>query len=118
MTQQANKLARTGLQWSLGLVLIYQCSRLAFTAGAAHAFEKTHLPQWFRLAIALVELLGAILFLIPPTVLLGGRVLLATFGVAAVVHLLHGQPDIGFLIIYAMAVLTIITERGREPSMK
>ena len=112
MTQTANKLARTGLQWSLGLVLIYECSRLAFSHGAAHAFEKTHLPHWFLLAIALVELLGAILFLLPPTVLLGGRVLLATFGVAAVVNLLHGQPDIGYLIIYAMAVLTITTDRA------
>ena len=68
MTQDANKLARTGLQWSIGLVLIYECSRLLFSAGAAHSFEKTHLPQWLRLAIGSVELLGAILFLIPPTV--------------------------------------------------
>jgi uncharacterized membrane protein YhdT len=109
MTQNANKLARTGLQYSLGLVLIYQCSGLAFTRAAAHAFLQTHLPQWFRVAIALVELLGAILFLIPPTVVAGGRLLLATFGMAAVVHLLHGQPDIGYLIIYSMAVLTVIT---------
>lgn len=109
MTQQANKLARTGLQWSLGLVLIYECSRLIFLSGARHASQQTHLPHALILAIAAVELLGAILFLIPPTVLMGGRVLLATFGVAAVVHLLHGQPDVGYLIIYAMAVLTIIT---------
>ena len=110
MTQNTNTLARYGLQYSLGLVLIYQCSRLAFASGAAHAFQPTHLPQWFRVAIALVELLGAILFLIPPTVVAGGRVLLATFGVAAVVHLLHGQPDIEFLIIYSMAVLVVITQ--------
>ena len=109
MTQNANKLARTGLQYSLGLVLIYECSRLAFASGAAHAFQQTHLPQWFRVAIALVELLGAILFLVPPTIVAGGRLLLATFGIAAVVHLLHGQSDIGYLIIYSMAVLTVIT---------
>ena len=111
MTQDANKLARTGLQWSLGLVLIYECSRLLFYSGAAHSFEKTHLPQWFRVAIGAVELLGAILFLIPPTVLAGGRLLLATFGVAAIVHILHGQPDAGYLVIYAMAVLTVMTGR-------
>lgn len=112
MTQNANKPARTGLQWSLGLVLIYECSRLIFSSGAAHAVGQAHLPHTLIVAIAAVELLGAILFLLPPTVLVGGYVLLATFGVAAVVHLLHGQPDIGFLIIYATAVLTIITERG------
>ena len=112
MSQEANKLARAGLQYSLGLVLIYECWRLAFSHGAAQAFARTHLPQWFRLAIALVELLGAILFILPPTVLAGGRILLATFLVAAVVHLLHGQPDVGYLVIYAMAVLTITTGRG------
>jgi len=110
MNQDAHKLARTGLQYSLGLVLIYQCSRLAFAPGAAHAFQSTHLPPWVRMAIALVELLGAILFLVPPTVRAGGRLLLATFGIAAVIHLLHGQADVGFLIIYSMAVLTVITK--------
>jgi hypothetical protein len=88
--------------------LIYECSRLVFSAGARHSFEATHLPQWFRLAIGSVELLGAILFLIPPAVLFGGRLLLATFGVAAIVHILHGQPDVGYLVIYAMAVLTVM----------
>ena len=112
MSQDANKLARIGLQWSLGLVLIYECSRLLFSAGAAHSFERTHLPHWFRLAIASVELLGAILFLIPPAVEAGGRLLLATFGVAAIVHILHGQADMGYLIIYAMAVLTVMTGRA------
>lgn len=107
MTQTA-KLARTGLQWSLGLVLIYECSCLLFWSTASHG----HIPHALVLAIAAVELLGAVLFLISPTVAAGGRLLLATFLVAAIVHLVHGQPDIGFLIIYAMAVLTVITERG------
>ena len=109
MTQNASKLARAGLQWSLGLVLIYECSRLLFASGAAHAPEKAHLPHMLVLAIAAAELLGAILFLIPPTVRAGGRLLLGVFLFAAVVHILHGQPDVGYLIIYGMAVLTIIT---------
>ena len=111
MSQDAHKLARTGLQWSLGLVLIYECSRLVFSAGARHSFETTHLPQWLRLAIGSAELLGAVLFLIPPALLVGGRLLLATFGVAAIIHILHGQPDVGYLVIYAMAVLTVMTGR-------
>ena len=116
MPQNANKLARTGLQYSLGLVLIYECSRLAFPP-AAHAFEKAHLPQWFRIAIALVELLGAILFLLPATIVAGGRLLLVTFFIAAAVHILHGQPDVGYLVVYAMAVLTVITGRNSERSL-
>jgi uncharacterized membrane protein YphA (DoxX/SURF4 family) len=109
MTQNAGKIARTGLQWSLGLVLIYECSRLLFASGSAHALERAHLPHVLVLAIAAVELLGAILFLVPPTMRAGGRFLLGVFLVAAVVHILHGQPDVGYLIIYGMAVLTIIT---------
>ena len=107
----AAKLARSGLQYSLGLVLIYECSRLLFSPGTARALAQAHLPHVVVLAIAAVELLGALLFIIPPTVVAGGRVLLATFVVAAVVHILHGQPDVGYLLIYAMAVLTVMTER-------
>lgn len=117
MKVAANNLARTGLQWSLGLVLIYECSRLVFSTATAHALAKAYLPRPLIQAIAVIELLAAILFLLPPTVLAGGRLLLATFGVAAVVHLLHKQPDIGYLLIYAMAVLTVITERQHGRSM-
>ena len=99
MSQDAGRLAPTGLQYSHGLVLIYESSRLILASETAHALERTHLPHWFRVAIALVELAGAVLFLIPPTVLAGGRILLATFVVAAAVHLLHGQPDVGYLFI-------------------
>ncbi|HEX8815992.1 MAG TPA: DoxX family protein [Terriglobales bacterium] len=111
MKTSAHDLAKTGLQWSLGLVLIYECARLLFAHSAAESFAKTHLPQWLRVGIAAVELLGAVLFLLPPTMLAGGRILLGTFLVAAAVHLLHGQVDIGFLIIYGMAVLTVMTGR-------
>jgi uncharacterized membrane protein YphA (DoxX/SURF4 family) len=109
MTQNSNKLARAGLQWSLGLVLIYECSRLLFYSGAARSLEKAHFPHALVLAIAAAELLGAVLFLIPPTVRAGGRLLLGVFLAAAVIHILHGQSDVGYLIIYGMAVLTIIT---------
>ena len=100
-----NKLARIGLQWSLGLVLIYESYRLLFYTGSGHG----HIPHLLLQVIAAVELLGAILFLIPPTVVAGGRTLLATFLAAAVVHILHGQPNVGFLAIYGFAVLTVIT---------
>jgi hypothetical protein len=75
---------------------------LLFMAGA-----HTHLPHLLIMAIAAAELLGAILFLIPPTLKAGARLLLVVFGVAAVVHILHGQFDVGFLVIYAFAVLTV-----------
>lgn len=99
-----NKIARIGLQWSLGLVLVYECARLLFSNAS-----RGHIPHALIVAIAAVELLGAILFLIPPTLKVGGRVLIATFIVAAVVHIIHGQLDVGFLVIYGFAVLTVMT---------
>jgi uncharacterized membrane protein YhdT len=113
MSWNLHKCARTGLQWALGLFLIYQCSLLLFAHNAAQNFTKSHLPQWFRIGIAAVELLGAVLFLLPPTMLVGGRILLATFLVAAAVHLLHGQHDVFYLVIYGMAVLTVMTAPDR-----
>jgi uncharacterized membrane protein YphA (DoxX/SURF4 family) len=110
MTWNIRNCARTGLQWSLGIVLIYESSRLLFYSGA-RAAQSAHLPHVLLLAIAAVELLGAILFLVPPLMQLGGKLLIGTFLVAAVVHILHGQPDVGYLVIYGMAVLTVITNR-------
>jgi hypothetical protein len=98
-----NKLARIGLQWSLGLVLIYECARLLFSSDS-----HGPIPHALVFGIGAVELLGSILFLIPPTVKTGGRLLIATFVVAAIVHVLHGQADVGFLAIYGFAVLTVI----------
>lgn len=99
-----NKFARIGLQWSLGLFLIYQCARLLLSD-----VSRGLIPHALIVAIAAVELLGAILFLVPLTVKAGGRLLIATFAVAVIVHALHGQFDVGFLAIYGFAVLTVIT---------
>lgn len=106
-TQNPGKLARTGLQYSLGSVLTYECYRLLILPVSAHL----PFPHVVLKAIAAIELLGAILFLIPPAVRIGGLLLLASFVIAAVVHIMHGQPDIGFLLIYATAVLTVISHR-------
>jgi len=109
MKDDAHKLAQTGLQWSLGLVLIYECSRFLFSAETTGVVRKMHVHPLLLSIIAAVELLGAVLFLIPQAIAVGSRLLLATFGVAAIIHILHGQPDIGYLIIYALAVLTVVT---------
>lgn len=113
MKQSAHKLALFGLQYALGLVLLYESSRLVFSATAARELGKAHLPHMVVALIAGLELLGAVLFLIPPAVLVGARMLLISFLLAAIVHILHGQPNIGFLVVSAMAVLTVMTGRGK-----
>ena len=57
------------------------------------------------------EIIAAILFLIPPTRTIGGRALLAIFVAAALIHILHGQPDVGNLLIYGAAVYAVLAAR-------
>jgi Ca2+/Na+ antiporter len=69
-----------------------------------------------RLALAWAEIAAAILFLVPFTTLLGGCLLLVIFFLAALLHILHGEFDIGVLLVYAMAVLVSMTYRSGAKS--
>ena len=109
MSQMKTRFADAGLHWSLGMILGYESARLAFTS--SHYALHAHLPRVLLLVIALAELAGAILFLVPSTIKLGGYTLLATFMAAALVHILHGQPDVGNLVIYGFAVLAVLAHR-------
>ena len=62
--------------------------------------------------LGVFEFAGAILFLIPRTLRLGGITLLITFGIAAVFHLLHREYSIGQLAVYAAAVWAVIASRA------
>lgn len=109
MNQIKSRFADIGLHWSLGLILGYESARLAFTS--SHYALYAHLPRVLLLLIAVAELAGAILFLVPSTIKLGGYTLLATLLVAALAHILHGQPDVGNLVIYWFAVLVVLAHR-------
>ena len=115
MTAQLRKLAVPLLQWSVGLVVMLESLKLAFAPEAGRHFARTGLPAWLRPALAWPEIVAALLFLIPLTVVAGGYFLLAVFAVAAVLHLLHGQYDIGVLVVYATAVLAVLAYRGATP---
>jgi Ca2+/Na+ antiporter len=65
-----------------------------------------------RPALAWAEIAAAILFLVPLTTLLGGYLLLAIFFLAALLHILRGEFDIGVLLVYAMAVLLSMAYRS------
>jgi hypothetical protein len=66
------------------------------------------MPQWIRPALGGSEIVAALLFLVPATSVAGGYLLLAVFFFAAAIHALHGQYDIGGLIIYAVAVMACV----------
>jgi hypothetical protein len=115
MNSQARPRAVLGLQWVVGLVLIIQSLRFALEESAARHFAQTGMPLWMRPALAWTEIAAAILFLVPLTMALGGYLLLVIFFIAGLLHILHGEFDIGVLLVYAMAVLVSMAyRRGGE----
>jgi hypothetical protein len=97
--------AISGLRWTLGLVVTWESCRFTVSAAAADTLHHMGLPAWTAGALGSVEALAAILFLIPGLGQIGGWSLLVVFAVAAILHLLHGQFDIGPLFVYGAAVL-------------
>lgn len=110
MNPQQTKIALTGLQWTLGLVILIEAT-LFLMPSAAHDFARTHLPDAIRQLLGWGELVGAILFLIPRTVIRGGWILIAIFLLAILVHLLHGMFNVGDLAIYIAAAWAVIAAR-------
>ena len=110
-----NRIAVTVLQWVVGLQCLYGAAMLAFGASEIHSFQRhIGLPDWVRLSIAGVEIAAALIFLFPRTVLAGGTALLLTFAVAAAIHILHGQPNVSFLVLLAAAVWVVVTSRQQR----
>jgi len=103
MTQDRLPTALRILQWVLGLVILGESARFAFSPGAAQAFATTGLPNFIRLALAWAEIAGAILFLVPRATVAGGWFLIVVLAAAIVLHLLHGWFDVGALVVYAAA---------------
>lgn len=109
MNQNLRKTAVPLLRWTLGLVVLFESARFVFSASAAHVLAKAGLPEWIRPALGGGEILATVLFLTPYTSVAGGYALLVIFGLAAAIHILHGQYDIGGLLVYAAAALVCLT---------
>jgi hypothetical protein len=92
------------LRWSLGLVVLLESFQFVFSATAAHFLAKAGLPSWIQPALGGAEIVAAVLFLVPFTALVGSYLLLVIFALAALVHILHGQYEVGGLLVYAAAV--------------
>lgn len=104
------------LHWALGLILLLESCLFAFSPAQGHALARTGFPPWLPVALGSAEALAALLFLVPRTMRLGGWLLLGTFLLAAVVHVLHGSPNVGSLAIYAIAVLLVMDAYARRVS--
>ena len=99
------------LYWSVGLVVLIESCLFVFSASRAHEFARSGMPRLIRPILGGAEIIAALLFLIPPTRSIGGYASLVIFTLAALIHILHGQPDVGGLVVYAAAVYTVLAAR-------
>jgi len=112
MNPPLKRLSIAGLRWTLGLVVLCESVRFVFSPSTIHHLAKAGFPQWIRQALGGSEIIAVLLFLVPPVSLVGGYLLLFVFAIAVILHLLHGEFDVGGLIVYAMAVIVCITRRN------
>jgi DoxX-like family len=104
------------LRWTLGLVVILESCQFVLSTAAAHFLAKAGLPSWIRPVLGGSEIITAVLFLVPFTTVVGSYLLLVIFGLAALVHILRGQYEVGGLVVYAAAVLVCLAHtENRTP---
>lgn len=96
------------LQWTTAAVCGIGGAEMLVGISHHRAF---HLPIVLLEIIAVAELVGAVLFVVPPTQRVGGCALLAVLLLAALVHVLHGQYGIANLALYAAAVGVVLAHK-------
>jgi len=104
MTQRQ---AMRGLRWTLGGVVFAEAALVVFSVDA-HAAHSPGVSVTVLTALALAEMLAAALFLMPPTMVIGGIALMVIFALAIVLHVVHGQANVGALLVYAAAAWTVV----------
>ena len=93
MNQQIKKLSVSGLQWTLGLVVLLESVHFTLSPSAGHQFAKTGLPHWIRPALGGSEVVAALI----------------------VIHFLVGEiAGVGSLVVYSMAVIVCMAHRNRS----
>ena len=116
MRYEKGELTIKALRLAVGSVVLIESGMLAFDPKRVAAFAHTGLPDWIRLLLAWAEIAASVLFLVPRTLVLGAWSLLAVFLIAALIHVAHGQFNVGALLIYSAAVIVIIAHRGHPVS--
>ena len=95
--------------------LFVPAAMLAFSRQAASEFNATGLPHWIRFAIALPEIIGAVLFAIPKTFYVGTLVLLFDLAGAIAVHLALGKNPTSLWLLLAAVLLLVSARRHWSP---
>ena len=109
MTDKRTKPGFIALRWTLGLVILIEA--VLFLMPGARPEFATQMPAFVRQLLGWGEILGAILLLIPQTVVRGAWVLIAAFVLAIAVHLLLGMFNIGNPATYTVATWILAVSR-------
>jgi len=111
MSAARTKTGLAVLQWTLGVVILIEAV-LFLLPSAAHDFARAHMPGFIRFVLGWGEIVGCVLLLIRKTATRGSWLLFAIFLLAIVIHLLHGQYNVGNLAIYSAASFAIALGRS------
>ena len=113
MSGQMQSVSILFLRWVLGLVVLWESFHFAISASSAHHMTRMGLPRWTASVLGGVEILAAILFLTPKSTRIGGVLLVMIFVIAAALHIVHRDFEIGGLLVYVAAAWTCISASGR-----
>ena len=111
MNPTLKKAAVPLLRWTVGLVVLMESIETAFDSAAIQHFTGAGLPRWGLMILSSSEIAAAIFFMVPVTAVAGGYALLVILGLAAALHILHGQYNVGALLVYGAAVLASTADR-------
>jgi hypothetical protein len=114
MSDSGRRLAITGLHWVVGVVVLVASLRLALARDEGSFFAANPFLHHLRPILAWSEAVAAAVFLVPFTTILGGWLLLVIFAFAILIHILHGKLNIDSLLVYAAAVIVVMTQRGEK----
>jgi hypothetical protein len=99
------------LRYVLGLVVLQQSCVFVLSLRSADRIAHIGMPHAFLQILGWSEIVAAILFLIPATVTAGAAALALIFVVALGVHVLHGEFDVGGLVVYTAVALAVLVSR-------
>jgi hypothetical protein len=115
MRHTLKRVAIPVLQWVVGLVVLLESYRtLQFGISAMHVAQSHGIHPVVLVGLAAPEMVAAVLFLFPKTLTIGSYALLIIFALAILVHLLHGQMNFEVLLVYAAAVIAVMTHSSSQ----
>ena len=110
MSAAQRRIALTVLQWTLAIVILTEAILFVLPSSRL-GFAQSHMPDILRIVLGWGEIIACVLLLIPRTTARGAWILLAVFGLAILIHLLHGMHNVGNLMIYAAATWVIAANK-------